>query len=489
MQSLMPESPASLRLLVAGLNHRTAPLTLRETVAFSPGQVKEALAQFRTRFPHAELVILSTCNRVEFYLARPLSSEPSLDELCGFIADYHLLKPEALRPHLYHHEDRSMVEHLFAVASSLDSMVVGETQIISQVKHAYHYAANAGGIGGAGVGKGDGSEGKKSGGGGHGGGQGGGGTGVLHALFQRALAAAKDVHDKTELSAGHLSVASVAVDLAASVFDRFDDKTVLCIGAGKMATLMLRHLAGLQPRKLLITNRSPERAHALAAHFSSLHAEARPIEHLDQLLVEADILLTSTGASQPVISETRFKALQKPRRYRPIVMVDIAVPRDVEASIARLSNVYLYNIDDLQEVAAGNRGKRDAEIAASRGLLKEHVDEFLRWFAARDVGPLVKALYEHCHATARGELAAIFARHPEMPAEERAELERLAHRLVGKFLHGPVTQLTTHAEATARPMLTAALKKLFNLDPPVPPQVSIPPVSPPLPLPPAPANE
>lgn len=478
MQSLMPDSAPSLRLLVAGLNHRTAPLTLRETVAFSPGQIKDALAQFRARFPHAELVILSTCNRVEFYLARPLSSEPSLDELCGFVADYHQVKPEALRPHLYHHEDRSMVEHLFAVASSLDSMVVGETQILSQVKHAYHFAANAGGIGGGAVtGKSGGGEGTGSNQGGHGGG---GGTGVLHALFQRALAAAKDVHDKTELSAGHLSVASVAVDLAASVFDRFDDKTVLCVGAGKMATLMLRHLASLQPRKLLITNRSPERAQALAAHFSSLHAEARPFEGLDQLLVEADILLTSTGAAQPVITEARFKALQKPRRYRPIVMVDIAVPRDVEASIARLSNVYLYNIDDLQEVAAGNRGKRDAEIAASRALLKEHVDEFLRWFAARDVGPLVKALYEHCHATARTELAALFVKHPEMPAEERAELERLAHRLVGKILHGPVTQLTTHAEATARPMLTAALKKLFSLDPPPLPS---PPRQPPPPAP------
>jgi glutamyl-tRNA reductase len=458
MQSMLPESAPSLRLLIAGLNHRTAPLALRETVSFSPQQITEALAQFRAKFPHAELVILSTCNRVEFYLARPLSSEPSLDELTAFIANFRGLPPEGLRPHLYHHEDRSMVEHLFSVASSLDSMVVGETQILSQVKHAYHFAANAGGLGGGGG----------RGGSGHGGG-GGGGGGVLHALFQRALSAAKDVHDKTALSAGHLSVASVAVDLAASVFDRFDDKTVLCVGAGKMATLMLRHLAGLKPRNLLITNRSPERARSLAAHFQSMHAEPRPIETLDQLLVEADILLTSTGATQPVITRDRMKALQKPRRYRPIVMVDIAVPRDIEASVADLPNTYLYNIDDLQEVAAGNRGKRDAEIAASRRLLQEHVDEFLRWFAARDVGPLVKALYEHAHAIARAELDVLLAKHPDMPPEQRAELERLSHRLVGKLLHGPVTQLTTHAEATARPMLTVALKKLFNLNPPPPP--------------------
>jgi len=436
MNASLTESAPALRLLVAGLNHKTAPLAMRETVAFSPTQIAEALEKFRTHYPHAELVILSTCNRVEFYLARPLSSEPSLEELTRFIAEFHKLAPENLRTHLYHHEDRSMVEHLFAVASSLDSMVVGETQILSQVKHAYHHACNSNGVGK-----------------------------VLHALFQRALAAAKDVHEKTSLSSGHLSVASVAVDLAASVFDRFDDKTVLCVGAGKMATLMLRHLAELKPRKLLITNRSPERAAALAAHFQTMHAEARPIEQLDQLLVEADILLTSTGAAQPILSESRFKSLQKPRRYRPIVMVDIAVPRDIEPSIAKLTNTYLYNIDDLQEVAAGNRGKRDAEIAASRTLLGTHVDEFLRWFAARDVGPLVKALFEHCHATARAELDVLYAKHPEMPPEQKAELEKLTHRLVGKLLHGPVTQLTTHAEATARPMLTAALKKLFNLDP------------------------
>jgi glutamyl-tRNA reductase len=429
MQSMIPES---LRLLVVGLNHRTAPLTLREAVAFTPKQAADASSRFKQQFPNAELVILSTCNRVEFYIGRPVSDEPTLDHLTRFVADFHAVSPDQLHHHLYHHEDRGMVEHLFSVASSLDSMVIGETQILSQVKHAYHHACDAGGVGK-----------------------------VLHALFQRALAAAKDVHEKTSLSSGHLSMASVAVDLAASVFDRFDDKTVLCVGAGKMATLMLRHLVELKPQKLLITNRSPERAQALASQF---YAQARPFEQLDALLTEADILLTSTGARDPIITEPRFKALLKPRRYRPIVMVDIAVPRDVESSVGKLSSVYLYNVDDLQEVAAGNRGKRDQEIAASRKLVDSHVEEFLRWFAARDVGPIVKALYEQCNAVARAELEAHCSRHTDMTPEQRAELEKLTHRLIGKLLHGPVTQLTTHAEATARPMLTAAIKKLFNLD-------------------------
>jgi glutamyl-tRNA reductase len=450
--------PPSLRLLVVGLNHRTAPLALRETVSFNPAQAVAATHQFHQRFPQAELVILSTCNRVELYIARPVASEPTLEGVAGFLAEYHALQREQLQGHLYHREDREMIEHLFAVTSSLDSMVIGETQILSQVKHAYLH--------GCGPGPKDASAGPSGAEPGGGGGGGGGGVGkVLHALFQKALAAAKDVHEKTKLSSGHLSVASVAVDLAASVFDRFDDKTVLCVGAGKMATLMLRHLAELKPRKLLLTNRSPERAEALAAQLSThgTAAVARPFEQLDALLAEADILLTSTGAVSPIITEARFKAVLKPRRYRPIVMVDIAVPRDIEADVAKLSNVYLYNIDDLQEVAAGNRGKRDQEIAAARQLLAGHMEEFLRWFAARDVGPLVKALYDQANVIARAELEAHFAKHPDMPPEHRQELERLTHRVIGKLLHSPVTQLTSRAEATARPMLAAALRRLFDI--------------------------
>jgi len=309
--------------------------------------------------------------------------------------------------------------------------VVGETQILSQVKHAYHHGCDSGGV-----------------------------SKVLHGLFQRALAAAKDVHERTALSSGHLSIASVAVDLAASVFERFDDKTVLCVGAGKMATLMLRHMQELKPRRMVVTNRSAERGAELARQFS---AEARPFEQLDALLTEADILLTGTGATEPIITEARFKGLLKARRYRPIVMVDIAVPRDVEGAVAKLNNVYLYNIDDLQEVAAGNRGKRDKEIAAAHGVLAGHVEEYLRWAAARDVGPLVKALYEQANSLARAELEAHFAKHPDTTPERRAELEHLTHRLIGKLLHGPVTQLTTRAESTARPMLAAALRRLFEL--------------------------
>jgi glutamyl-tRNA reductase len=433
MKSMIPDS---VHLLVLGVNHRTAPIGLRETLAFTPEQTTAALAAIQQHFPDTEAVILSTCNRVELYLAHSTAapSPPTLHSLTHFLADFHHLPPEDLASHLYLHEDRRAVEHLFSVAASLDSMVVGETQILGQVKQAYALAADHAAIGRGGK--------------------------VFHALFQRALAAAKDVHERTNLSAGRLSIASVAIDLARSVFDRFDDKTVLCIGAGKMASLLLRHLADLHPQKLLLTNRSLPRAQALAEEFGG---EALPIDTLDALMTEADILLTSTNAAEPIITEPRFKSLLKARRYRPALIIDIAVPRDVHPDVAQLANVYLYNVDDLQEVAAGNKTKRDAEIALSRTLLNEHIDEFWKWFALRDVGPLVKSLYEQSHALARTELDATLARHPDLTSEQRAELERLTHRLIGKLLHRPVSQLTTNPNPDLAPTLAAALKQLFDL--------------------------
>jgi glutamyl-tRNA reductase len=443
MRSFIPPSSPPPRLLVLGLNHKTAPLSVRETLAFSDAQTAYALTQFKEQFPLAEAVLLSTCNRVELYVAAPHDGAIPLEVLTHFLASTHKLEPRLLGPHLYVHEQRQMVDHLFAVTTSLDSIIVGETQILAQVKHAYQLAGQH-----ETVGK------------------------TFHSLFQRALAAAKDAHETTRLAAGRLSVASVAVDLAASVFDRFDDKTVLCVGAGKMAALMLRHLVGLKPRRLLIANRSLENAEKLAAEFLPLipSVEARPFETLDGLLTQADIVLTSTGAVQPIVTASRMRGLQKARRYRPAVIVDIAVPRDVEPEVSALQNIYLYNVDDLQNRAAGNRANRDAQIAAAKARLDVHAENFFRWLAARDVGPLVKALYEHCQQIAQAELSAAYERAPDLSAEQRAELQRLTHRLVGKILHGPVSRLTGAEAAEASPDpealtadLGAALAQLFDL--------------------------
>lgn len=418
-------------------------MAIREKLAASGDLLRYTLENYRAHFPDAEGVLLSTCNRVELYTARPLRAEPSPETAANFLAEIHHLTPADVTPHLYHFQDRQMVEHLFSVASSLDSMVIGETQILSQVKQAYQAACELHTAGKPG--------------------------GTFHALFQRALAAAKEVHDSTSLSSGRVSVASVAVDLARGVFDSFSDKTVLCIGAGKMATLMLTHMKELAPKKLLITNRSPEKAQALAQEFCG---QSAPMDQLDALLTEADIVLSSTGAEHAVITAERFKQLLKPRRYRPVVMVDIAVPRDIEPAVGKLNNVYLYNVDDLQRVVAETHGKRDVAVEQSHDLLHRHVDEFVHWFGARDVGPIVRALYERSHDIARRELDDLVARSPDMTDEQKKELERTLHRVIGKILHAPVTQLTHQAEASARPMLAAAILKLFELKPtdiPLPP--------------------
>ena len=442
-------SPGLVRLMVLGLNHKTAPLEVRERLAFTADDCRAALASLRQEYGSAEAVLLSTCNRVELYLARPLHGQPTVETAAAFLARQRGLDPSAVQGHLYHHEDRAAIEHLFFVASSLDSMVLGETQILAQVKAAYQLGVESGTVGGH-----DPSAGAV------GDDTGGADPRLFHSLFQRAIAAAKEVHDSTELSSGRLSIASVAIDLARGVFDRFEDKTVVCIGAGEMANLMLTHLRDLKPKRLMITNRSFGRAETLAREFN---AEPVAISELPELLVEADIVLTSTGATEPVVTEGMFKALLKRRRYRPVVMIDIAVPRDIEAAVGKLSNVYLYNIDDLQDVASANRVKRDAAVADSAEIIKRHVDDFTGWLSSRDVGPVVKALYAHANGLAQGELELLFSRHLELTPEQRGAVEKMTHRLVNKLLHPPVNRITQHSEASGRPFLVAALRKLFGI--------------------------
>lgn len=428
MESLIPSSQV---LNVVGLNHRTAPLAMRETVAFSAAQVGDALERFLTLYPGCEAAILSTCNRVELYAAHAAGVAPDVTAMLEFLAGYHKVSAADFRDHVYYYQEKAAVEHLFAVTSSLDSMVVGETQILGQVKQAYQGACNAHAAGP-----------------------------LLHGLFQRALAAGKEVHESTGLSAGRVSVAGVAVQLVNRVFDQFSDKTVLCLGAGKMAELMLVNMRQLGPKKIIVANRSMPRGQELAAR---LGAGACAMDQLDHLLIEADIVLAGTGSREPVISAAQFKALLKPRKYRPVVIVDIAVPRDVEPAVGSLPNVYLYNLDDLQTAAAGNRGQRERQIELSQEILARHVQAFADWRAARDTGPLVKALYERCHAVAAEELAQMFARVPEMSEAQRRQMQRAAHRIIGKILHAPVTRITKEAPEPARPALLAALRDLFAL--------------------------
>jgi glutamyl-tRNA reductase len=420
------------RLFLLGLNHATAPLEVREKIAFDSAGRDRAIDALRAKFPEAEVAIVSTCNRVELYAARAVHGHPRTEEVAQFLAEFHHADPAVLRPHFYEKSDREAVAHLFTVTSSLDSMVLGETQILGQVRDAYDAARERGACGA-----------------------------ILNPLFQRAIAVGKEVLSGT-IAEGRVSVASVAVDYARRIFDSFADKTVLCVGAGKMAALVLQSFAALRPGRLLVCNRNMEKAQALAARF---RGEAVPFERLDDHLVAADVVVTSTGSPRPIITAARVGSLRKAMRYRPIFMIDIALPRDIEAAVGELENVYLYNIDDLQQVVTQTLSQRTGAIESARAVIDKHVEGFLAWQRAREMGPLIERLATRYHALASEELQRTVNKLPNLGEAERSHLEELTRRIVNKLLHDPIAMLrkTEGMHGTTSQYLHA-LERLFHLD-------------------------
>jgi glutamyl-tRNA reductase len=420
------------RLHLLGLNHNTAPVEVRERLAFSPAQRAAATADFRKSFPNSETVILSTCNRVEVYTARMPHGSPGAEEIVGFFARFHDIDPAAFHPHLYHRSERQLVEHLFNVASSLDSMVLGETQILGQVREAYDAAREAGAVGP-----------------------------LLNPLFQKAVAVGRQVQRETTIGEGRFSVASVAVDYAKQVFDHFGDKTVLCVGAGKMTRLVLRSFAELSPGKLIICNRDPAKAAVLAMEH---HGTSSPLTDLDSLLASVDVVITSTGATEPVITAERFATVHRKRRYRPLLMIDIAVPRDVDPAVGGFENVYLYNLDDLQKSVVQSRVGRESAIDPARAIVAAAVDEYIRSHRAREMGPVIDRLFKRSQQLAADEVVRTLNKLPNASAEDRRQIEEMARRIVNKMLHDPVRAIRdadpVHGQSQ---QYLHAMEKLFNL--------------------------
>ena len=420
------------RLVLVGLNHTTAPLAVREKLVFPGEQRVAALREFRALYPEAEAVLVSTCNRVELYVGRSIHGHPRAEQMIEFLAGQRGLPGADVEQHFYRKADREGVMHLFSVASSLNSMVLGETQILGQVREAYDAGCATGTVGA-----------------------------LLNPLFQRAIAVGKQVMSQTALSEGRLSIASVAVDYARRIFDRFGDKTVLSIGAGKMAQLVLQSFHALKPGKLLVCNRSADKAQALAEKFGG---QLAAFDKLAEHLVAADIVISSTGATQPIITQSLFSPLLRQRRYRPVFLIDIALPRDIEAGVGDLDNVYLYNIDDLQEVVANTQTQRQAAVDAARLIVGQQVDEFASWNRARQIGPLIDALYKRYHEIAHQEVGRMMHKLPNLTEAERAHLEDLGRRIVNKLLHDPVQQLrggdSLHAPTG---QYLNALERLFRL--------------------------
>ncbi|MDP9175122.1 MAG: glutamyl-tRNA reductase [Planctomycetota bacterium] len=421
------------RLLVLGLNHTTAPLELREKLAFNAAERAAALVSLRSQFGQCEAVLLSTCNRVELYVARPQEGLPSASELTDFLAQTRGLAASELKPHLYEKTERQVVEHLFRVVSSLDSMVLGETQILGQVREAYD-AARAGGAAGH----------------------------MLHPLFQRAVAVGRQVMSETALGNGRLSIATIAIDYARQIFDTFNDKVVLSIGAGEMASLVLSNFAALSPGDLLVCNRDTARAQSLAQEFNGRQV---PFEDLADHLAVADIVVSSTGSTEPIISRAMFEQVIRRRRYRPVFLIDIAVPRDVAADVGKLENVYLYNLDDLHRVVASTREQRSGAVDAADQIVAQHVQQFASWHRTREMGPIIDQLFRRSHALAQEELARTLAKFPDVSPAQKQSLEELARRIVNKLLHDPVHMLrqadSQHAPTS---QYLHAMEKLFKLD-------------------------
>jgi glutamyl-tRNA reductase len=422
-----------MQLALLGLNHTTAPLDVREKLAFDGPQRVAALTQLRSRFAPCEAVLLCTCNRVELYIAADRRTAPGFGELTAFLAQARGVHEQEFSSHLYQKTDRQAVAHLFSVASSLDSMVLGETQILGQVRQAYDAARELGTAGP-----------------------------ILNPLFQRALAVGKQVLGETTLGQGRTSVASVAVDYARRIFDLFSDKTVLSVGAGKMAVLLLGHLAKLGLGALLVCNRDPAKAAVLAEKF---HATPVGFDRLADHLSAADIIVSSTASGVPIITRPVFESAMRRRRYKPVYVIDIAVPRDVAPEVGKIENVYLYNLDDLQRAVAATWDRRGAAVDAANQIVAHQVQQFLGAQRVRQIGPLIDELFRRSHALAQEELARTLGKLNDLSPDQRRHLEDLSRRIVNKLLHDPI-QMLRESQATHAPMsqYLHAMEKLFKLD-------------------------
>lgn len=431
-----------MRLVMVGLNHRTAPVELRERVAHNGEKAVALIRAMVEAWGVAEALVLSTCNRTEVYAVRPIHEPPTFTDLVGLLARRADLDAAELQGHCISREQKEAVRHLFRVAAGLDSMVIGEPQILGQVKRGYEMACDAGTAGP-----------------------------VIHKAFQQAIAVAKRLRTQTGIDAGRVSVGSVAVDFARQIFSRFDDKVVLGIGAGEMAKLTLRHLRTLEPKRLWVCNRSLDRAQTLIAHVGVPveSGGARPWEDLDELLVDADVVVTSTGASHAIITPQQFRPVLERRRRRPVFLIDIALPRDVDPQVGSLPNVYLYNIDDLQQVVENTAQNRGDIAEKCEGIIGEAAAQCMREIEHRDIGIMVRELRlrlaDMGEAEKQRTLRKLGARMNDNGVSETFAklLDEHTHRLINKILHVPLSQLDHPHPETPMAFYAAALRRLFAL--------------------------
>ncbi len=424
-----------MRILCVGLSHKTAPVALRERLAFDDAGAARALRELRDAWSGAQFALMSTCNRVELYCVRPVHGHPRESELQAWLAEFHRVSAPTVSPYLYTLTDADAVGHLLSVASGLDSLVLGEVQIVSQVKQAYQLASEIGASGPA-----------------------------INELFQGALHTAKHVRSETGIAKGKASVATAAVDHILRTFGSLDGATVLSVGAGKISELMLRELRKLGVGRFLLANRSPENARRLA---ETCEGEVVAFESIRERLHEADVLVTSTASEAPILTRAMFEESQRRRTGRPQHVVDVAVPRDVDPAAAEVPGLHLYNVDDLEQAVRETLSAREAEVAPARAIIDEHVDELIQALHVRTISPVIDALYKHMESVAGEELAdasnKLSARLNGQGRIAADALQRALHRTVRRIMHPVVANLrNSPARETARAD-AAALERLFEL--------------------------
>ncbi len=420
-------------ILVVGINHKSAPVEIREQLAFSASKLTEALVQFRKCFPSSEIVILSTCNRVELYACSPKNpSELTGESILDFLAEIHALEKERFRENIYIHKNLEAIKHLFFVTSSLDSMVLGETQILAQVKEAYSTACTN-----ASTGK------------------------IFHQLFQQALNVAKEVHTHSNIAKGKVSISSVSVEFAERIFQDFSDKTVFIIGAGEMAELVLKSLVERGTKTVMVSNRSYDRAVALASEFGG---KAVRFDCLAEELAKADIVISSTSAPHYVLHPEHAKEAMRIRKGAPMFLIDIAVPRDINPEVGNIENIYLYDIDDLQGVVSQNMEERTKEIEKCRGMVEKEVEKFMAWVEEMKIGPAVARLRDHFHGVGREELNRLRPKLGDMSDEHWQEVVYTMERTLNKLLHRPLEVGKEEAKNGGGYRYIDTIKKLFGIE-------------------------
>lgn len=417
-----------MNVVVIGLNHNTASIEIREKLAFDGQKLEKATEILKNSPDIKEHIILSTCNRVEFY-ATVKDSASGTEGMKRFIAEFHSIPREALDKALYVYSGRNAIKHIFRVASSLDSMVVGEPQILGQLKDAFDFSLRHNST-----------------------------SVLLNRLMRKAISVAKRVRTETKIGESAVSISFAAVELAKKIFEDLHTKPFMLIGAGEMAELAVRHLINNGVKDVLVTNRTYERAEELAREFKGRVVE---FDKFQQELVYADIVICSTGAPHYILLKDQMHKIMRQRKNRPMFIIDISVPRNIDPEINDIDNIYLYNIDDLQGIVNLNIEGRSREAERSEKIVEEEVESFLRWQESLSATPTIVAIREKAEAIKKDELERLMNRFPNLGEKEKKAIEIMAGSIVNKLIHPPTAALKEDAEN--REALILMIRRLFGL--------------------------